>query len=69
MNSSYSKWDKWANEIDENGDEKKETPKFDKPTCVFGKPMTEQEFLNRNDKDTPIISSNASEKSQQDELS
>jgi len=67
MNASYSKWDKWANDFDENGDEKKEMSKFNKPTCVFGKPMTEQEFLNRNDKDTPIISSNKSDKSRSTE--
>lgn len=51
---NYSKWDKWANNIDENGDEKghEDTPR---PKCVFGKPMTEEEFKNRKDKDTTQV--------------
>ena len=53
MNTSYSKWDKWADSIDDDGEEKttkeNETPR---PKCVFGKPMTEEEFLKRDDAPT-----------------
>ena len=58
MKKSYQSWDKWARDIDENGDEKgdeKNPEQVNKPTCVFGKPMTEEEFRNRHDKDTPVI--------------
>ena len=54
---NYSKWDKWANDFDESGDLKSET--VQKPTCVFGKPMTEEEFLASRqadeNKDIPVI--------------
>ena len=53
MNTSYSKWDAWAKDYDDNGEEK--TNEVQKPKCVFGKPMTEEEFLKRNDKDVPVI--------------
>lgn len=58
--NSYSKWDKWANTIDEDGEEMDQ--KIDKPTCVFGKPMTEEEFKNRNDKESDVKIINADTK-------
>ena len=61
--NNYSKWDNWATTIDEDGEEiDKNKPKFDKPTCVFGKPMTEEEFKNRNDKDNDVQIINANNK-------
>ena len=56
MKKSYQSWDKWARDIDDNGNEKSQPEEqVNKPTCVFGKPMTEEEFRNRKDKDTPVI--------------
>ena len=55
MNQSYNKWDKWASELDDEGNNKKEIEESLKNMRYeFGKPMTEEEFKNRNDKDENV---------------
>ena len=53
---SYKKWDQWASEYDDDGNNKKEMKDMMQNfKCEIGKPLTKEEFENRNDKDDTNI--------------
>jgi len=51
----YSKWEKWANDYDDEGNNKKEVEEMMKSVkCEIGKPISQEEFEARNKNDSNV---------------